>query len=68
MANLSTAALARVSPLYDRVRRVIPPPEWAVFAEDVDAILALKRGRNAVARSSRPRVRVNRASPAPGRR
>ena len=48
MADLSSAALARVSPLYDRVKRVIPPPEWAVFAEDVDAILALKRERNAV--------------------
>src|SRR6266566_7451444 len=48
MADLSSAALARVSPLYDRVKRVIPPPEWAVFAEDVDAILELKRSRNAV--------------------
>jgi quinolinate synthase len=27
---------------------VISPPEWAVFAEDVDAILALKRKHNAV--------------------
>src|SRR6266536_2043700 len=48
MADLNSAALARVSPLYDRVKRVIPPPEWAVFAEDVDAILELKRKRNAV--------------------
>src|SRR5437868_14326269 len=48
MAALHSAALARVSPLYDRVKRVIPPPEWAVFAEDVDAILELKRSRNAV--------------------
>ena len=31
-----------------RVKRVIPPPEWATFAEDVDAILELKRQRNAV--------------------
>src|SRR5437879_13446394 len=51
MADLNSAALARVSPLYDRVKRVIPPPEWAVFAEDVDAILELKRSRNAVALS-----------------
>src|SRR5215470_6232926 len=48
MAQLSSTALARTSPLYDRVKRVIPPPEWAVFAEDVDAILELKRTRNAV--------------------
>src|SRR5919198_6413473 len=48
MANLSSAALARTAPLYDRVKRVIPPPEWAVFAEDVDAILTLKKERNAV--------------------
>ena len=48
MANLNSDALARVSPLYERVKRVIPPPEWAVFADDVDAILDLKRKRNAV--------------------
>src|SRR5487761_1388821 len=34
--------------LYDRVRRIIPPVEWPVFAADIDAILALKRARNAV--------------------
>lgn len=38
----------RVAPLYDRVRRVIPPMEWPVFADDIDAILRLKRERNAV--------------------
>jgi len=48
MANLSSTAIARSAELYDRVKRVIPPPEWAVFAEDVDAILELKRTRNAV--------------------
>ena len=48
MANLSSAALARSAKLYDRVKRVIPPPEWATFAGDVDAILELKRTRNAV--------------------
>src|SRR6185369_7221238 len=48
MASLSSAALARTAPLYDRVKRVIPPPEWATFADDVDAILDLKRRRNAV--------------------
>jgi len=48
MANLNATALARSSQLYDRVKRVIPPPEWATFADDVDAILDLKRRRNAV--------------------
>ena len=43
-----TALLERTAPLYDRVRSVIPPIEWPVFAEDIDAILALKRQRNAV--------------------
>src|SRR3954467_5152281 len=48
MADLSSTARARSAALYDRVKRVIPPPEWATFAEDVDAILELKRSRNAV--------------------
>ncbi len=41
-------ALTHVSPLYDRVRRVIPPAEWAGFADDIDAILELKLRHNAV--------------------
>ena len=48
MADLNAAAPAATSPLYERVRRVIPPPEWATFADDIDAILKLKRERNAV--------------------
>jgi quinolinate synthase len=40
--------LVRTAPLYERVRQVIPPFEWPAFAEDIDAILALKRQRNAV--------------------
>jgi quinolinate synthase len=44
----ASALLARPSPLYERVKRVIPPVEWPIFAPDVDAILALKRERNAV--------------------
>ncbi|MBN8925149.1 MAG: quinolinate synthase [Rhodospirillales bacterium 69-11] len=44
----ATALLERTAPLYSRVRSVIPPIEWPVFAEDIDAILALKRRRNAV--------------------
>jgi quinolinate synthase len=46
--NPSVQTLARTAPLYDRVRRVIPPSEWPAFAGDVDAILELKRRRNAV--------------------
>ena len=34
--------------LYERVRQVIPPVEWPVFADDIAAILALKRERDAV--------------------
>src|SRR5260370_24498316 len=34
--------------LYERVKSVILPAEWSEFAPDVDAILALKRQRNAV--------------------
>jgi quinolinate synthase len=45
---LAKDAVARTAPLYDRVRRVIPPIEWPVFAQDIDAILRLKRERNAV--------------------
>ena len=48
MAELSSPAVASTSRLAERLRRVIPPPEWAVFEEDVEAILALKRRRNAV--------------------
>ncbi len=39
---------ARSAALYDRVKHVIPPIEWPVFAGDVEAILDLKRQRNAV--------------------
>ena len=44
----SADLLDRVAPLYRRVRTVIPPIEWPVFAGNIDAILALKRARNAV--------------------
>src|SRR4030081_2430298 len=48
MASLNSNALARTAAVYDRVKRVIPPLEWATFADDVDAILELKRKCNAV--------------------
>ena len=44
----ASAAIARTAGLYERVRAVIPPVEWPAFAEDIDAILALKEKRNAV--------------------
>jgi quinolinate synthase len=40
--------IARTAALHQRVRHVIPAMEWPIFAEDIDAILALKRRRNAV--------------------
>ncbi len=38
----------RTDALYARVRRVVPPAEWRLFEDDVDAILRLKRERRAV--------------------
>ena len=40
--------MIRTAPLYDRVKSVIPSIEWPAFADDIDAILALKRERDAV--------------------
>jgi quinolinate synthase len=34
--------------LYAKVRHAIPPIEWPGFADDIDAIVALKKSRNAV--------------------
>src|SRR4029078_2979487 len=48
IVTLGSETLSRISRIYDGVKRVIPPPEWATFADDVDAILELKRKRNAV--------------------
>jgi quinolinate synthase len=47
-ARVAEDVIARTAPLYRRVERIIPPVEWPVFAGDVDAILDLKRARNAV--------------------
>lgn len=44
----TTEALRRTASLYERVKSVIPPMEWAAMAEDVDAIMRLKKERNAV--------------------
>lgn len=42
------AALEATAPLYERVRAVIPPEEWAGFAADILAIRALKKKKNAL--------------------
>jgi quinolinate synthase len=44
MSGMSLSAAS----LYERVQRVIPAIEWPVFSDDIDAILKLKRERNAV--------------------
>jgi len=44
----ATALLDRTAPLYDQVKSLIPAIEWPVFADDIEAILELKRRRNAV--------------------
>jgi len=41
-------ALQRGAAIYDRLKAVVPPMEWATYADDIDAILRLKRERNAV--------------------
>ena len=40
--------VARTAGLYERVKAVIPSVEWPLFAGEIEAILALKRARNAV--------------------
>lgn len=46
--SFSPELMARTASLYDRVKSVIPSVEWPAFAEDIDAILALKHERDAV--------------------
>ena len=46
--GFTPAIAARTAALYERVRNVIPDFEWPAFAPDIDAILRLKRERNAV--------------------
>jgi len=46
--TMQSPGLARADTLYQRVRHVIPAIEWPAFADDIDAILDLKRQRNAV--------------------
>src|SRR6266478_4478473 len=53
MAGLNSAALARSAKLYDRVKRVIPPPEWATFAEKVDADIIVLAGVHFMAETAK---------------
>ena len=47
-ASPTAAALLPLPELYQRVERHIPPFEWPILADDIAAILKLKRERNAV--------------------
>lgn len=46
--DFTDAVAARMAPVFERVKTVIPSIEWPVFAPDIDAILRLKEERNAV--------------------
>ena len=46
--EFTPAVAARTAALYERVRTVIPDFEWPAFAPDIDAIMRLKRERNAI--------------------
>jgi quinolinate synthase len=48
VSQFSPDLMTRTAPLYERVRGVIPSVEWPAFAEDIEAILRLKRERDAV--------------------
>ncbi len=43
-----TVDAPRTEALYERVRHVIPPVEWATMTDDIEAIWRLKREKNAV--------------------
>ena len=48
MSATMLSPASRTAALYERVKSVIPRLEWPVFADDIDAILDLKRQRDAV--------------------
>ena len=60
----ATALQDRAAPLYDRVKRLIPPIEWPVFADDIEAILAPQ----AAARRGHPGAQLHDAGDLPLRR
>ncbi len=41
-------ALRRTAALYERVNKIIPEMEWTAMVDDIDAILRLKKERNAI--------------------
>src|ERR1700722_2951661 len=41
-------SLRNTAEIYERVKSIIPPMEWATFAEDIEAIRDLKQTRNAI--------------------
>ncbi len=43
-----SGVLERTRPIYERMKRVVPPMEWPFFAGDVEAIQRLKKQRNAI--------------------
>ena len=45
---LSTSDLRPSARFYPKVQHAIPAIEWPAFADDIDAIIALKKSRNAV--------------------
>jgi len=47
-ADRSPADQAPSARLYAKVERAIPAIEWPIYAQDIDAIMTLKRRRNAV--------------------
>src|SRR5713226_4584056 len=47
-ASQTTATASPLPELYRRVERHVPPFEWRILADDIAAILQLKRERNAV--------------------
>src|SRR5882672_7901764 len=47
-ASPTTATALPLPELYRRVERHVPPVEWPILAEDIAAILKLKREKNAV--------------------
>lgn len=44
----TSEVLDRSASLYARLKEVIPPMEWAIFADDIEAIQKLKKQRNAI--------------------
>ena len=47
-AGLDPALAARTAHVYERMQRVVPAFKWPGYAGDIDAILRLKKQRNAV--------------------